>query len=64
MTWEKFNQKRMQIAADKVLLGTADSPVRRVIWFGTEPLPETRLGSVIAAELRAAGIPYYVVHPK
>jgi len=64
MTWGKFNQKMTQIAADKAILNTPDSPVKRVIWFGTQPLPSTGYGGVIGAELRAAGIPYYVVNTK
>lgn len=51
-----------QIATDARLI--SNGRVKRVVWFGTKPLPSTGYGSVIAKELQAAKIDYYVVHTK
>ena len=61
ITWDKFNLKMAQAQTDGWLL--ANRHVPRIIWFGTEPLPNTGLASVIARELKKAGITDYVVQP-
>ena len=56
-----FNHKMDQIAADWALMADSDSKVRRVVWFGTHPLPHTGRGGQIRRALEEAGIEYWVV---
>jgi RHS repeat-associated protein len=63
MTLEQLARKLDQVAADFALLKTRPNEIKRVIWFGTEELPTSGLGSQLREALEQAGIPYFVVKP-
>jgi RHS repeat-associated protein len=58
---ETFSRKMDQIGSDSALLKDPQSGIKRIIWFGTEPLPTTGLGGIIQRALEDAGIHYWVV---
>lgn len=55
---EKVSFKLKQIGSDLMLLKNAESGIRKVIWFGTEPLPKE-----LAEALAKANIPYWIIKP-
>jgi len=66
--WEKMDDEKRtfklaQIRKDWQLLqdGQQGGPVKRVIWFGSEPLPDTGFGGQVKQALKDANIPYYQV---
>jgi hypothetical protein len=61
MTAEKLQAKLHQVGSDILLLNDPKRAVRRVIWFGTEPLPTSGLGGQLLQALQQAGIPYWFV---
>lgn len=62
MSQEKLDHKLDQATAD-YMLRQNDPRVNRVVWFGTEPLPDAGRGAVLRDQLKELGIPYYVVRP-
>jgi RHS repeat-associated protein len=60
MTQEQLQRKLDQIGSDFALLKT-DPTVKKIVWFGTEPLPTTGLGGEIRTALEKAGIEYQVI---
>jgi len=62
MTQEQLSRKLDQVGSDFALLKT-NPDVKRIVWFGTEPLPTTGLGGQLREALQKAGIPYWVVNP-
>lgn len=63
MTQEQLSRKLDQVGSDFALLQQKNGPVKRIIWFGTEPLPATGLGGQLREALEKAGIKYWVVSP-
>lgn len=63
MTQEQLSRKLDQVGSDFALLQQKNGPVKRIIWFGTEPLPTTGLGGQLREALEKAGIKYWVVSP-
>lgn len=61
MTEEKLSHKLQQAGSDFALLKDPQSPVKHVVWFGTEPLPTDGLGGKLRQALEEAGIEYFVV---
>jgi hypothetical protein len=61
MTQEQLSRKLDQVGSDFALLRNGD--VKRIIWFGTEPLPTKGLGGQLREALQKAGIEYWVVIP-
>jgi hypothetical protein len=47
--------------AGGMMMKAEGTPVRRVIWFGTEALPTTGKGAELLEALKGAGIPYWVI---
>jgi hypothetical protein len=62
MTLKQLSRKLHQVGSDFALLKT-NPDVKRIVWFGTEPLPTTGLGGQLREALQKAGIPYWVVNP-
>lgn len=62
MTQEQLSRKLDQVGSDLALLKT-NPDVKRIVWFGTEPLPTTGLGGQLREALQKVGIPYWVVNP-
>ncbi len=62
MTQEQLSRKLDQVGSDFALLKT-NPQVKRIVWFGMEPLPTTALGSQLREALQKAGIEYWVVNP-
>ena len=62
MTHEQLSRKLDQVASDFALLKT-NPRIKRIIWFGTEPLPTTGLGAQLREALKMAGIEYWVITP-
>ncbi|MDB5347772.1 MAG: hypothetical protein JWP89_6149 [Schlesneria sp.] len=62
MTQEQLSRKLDQVGSDFVLLKT-DTNIKRIVWFGTEPLPTRGLGAKLRQALQEAGIEYWVVKP-
>ncbi|HMO97353.1 MAG TPA: RHS repeat-associated core domain-containing protein, partial [Tepidiformaceae bacterium] len=61
MTPAQLARKLDQVAADLALV--REGQLTRVIWFGTEALPDTGLGGRLRRALEAAGIDYYHIPP-
>jgi RHS repeat-associated protein len=62
LTEKNLKRKLAQLAKD-VELRAVDPEVRRVIWIGTEALPEKGLAGELRKALEEAEIPYWVVIP-
>lgn len=62
MTQEQLSRKLDQVGSDFALL-KKNKDVKRIVWFGTEPLPTTGLGGQLREALQNAGIEYWVVKP-
>lgn len=60
MTQEQLSRKLDQVGSDFALLKT-DKKIKRIIWFGTEPLPLDGLGAKLRQALHEVGIKYWVV---
>jgi len=63
ITLEQLSRKLDQAAADFAILKDYPDVVKRIVWFGTEPLPTTGLGNQLRTALQDMGIQYYVVQP-
>jgi len=68
----KVSHKLEQLGSDLALLDMTksgrrlpgQSPVRRVIWFGTEELPKVGPAARLREAIEKSGIPYYVVRTR
>jgi hypothetical protein len=61
MTLDQLSRKLDQVGSDFALLQQRNGPVKRIIWFGTEPLPTTGLGGQLREALEKTGIRYWVI---
>ena len=61
ITPKKLQEKLHQVGSDILLLKDRKSGVKKVIWFGTEPLPTTGPAAQLRIALEQAGIDYKVI---
>jgi hypothetical protein len=63
ITPKKLQEKLHQVASDILLLKNRRSGVKKVIWFGTDPLPTKGPAAQLKIALEEAGIDYQVILP-
>jgi hypothetical protein len=59
MSPDKLLDNRMQVAKDAQLI--KEGKLKRMIWFGTEPLPDQGPGALLKADLKENNIEYWHV---